>query len=238
MTRTQEKHVPVGTAVLAAAALVSAAGLTACSSSAAGGDAIALTATDSSCEAASTELPAGHHTFAITNKGSKVTEVYVYAPAADGAFTKIVTEKENIGPGTSYDLTVSLDEGTYEIACKPGQKGDGIRQQVTVTGEGGGGSEDEEAYDREIELTVDDGGLSGLDPATADSGEKIEFKLQNDTDGTRTLEVVAPDGDVAAEFDVPASEEGEAVVELAEDGDWTVKVEGGSSDVEQTLTVG
>ncbi len=137
MTRTQEKHVPVGTAVLAAAALVSAAGLTACSSSAAGGDAIALTATDSSCEAASTELPAGHHTFAITNKGSKVTEVYVYAPAGNGAFTKIVTEKENIGPGTSYDLTVSLGKGVYEIACKPGQKGDGIRQKLTVSDSGG-----------------------------------------------------------------------------------------------------
>src|SRR6187200_3021002 len=137
MTRTQEKHVPVSTAVLAAAALVGAAGLTACSSSAAGGDAIALTATDSSCEAASTELPAGHHTFAITNKGSKVTEVYVYAPAGDGAFTKIVTEKENIGPGTSYDLTVSLGKGVYEIACKPGQKGDGVRQKLTVSDSGG-----------------------------------------------------------------------------------------------------
>jgi iron uptake system component EfeO len=137
MTRTQETHVPVRTAVLAAAALVGAAGLTACSSSAAGGDAIALTATDSSCEAASTELPAGHHTFAITNKGSKVTEVYVYAPAGDGAFTKIVTEKENIGPGTSYDLTVSLDKGAYQLACKPGQKGDGIRQQLTVNAASG-----------------------------------------------------------------------------------------------------
>ena len=37
---------------------------------------------------------------------------------------------------------------------------------------------------------------------------------------------------------MPAGEEGEAVVELAEDGDWTLKVEGGAADVEQTLTVG
>ncbi len=124
---------PVRTAVLAAAALVGAAGLSACTTSASGGDTIALTATDSTCEAASTELPAGHHTFAITNKGSKVTEVYVYAPAGDGAFTKIVTEKENIGPGTSYELTVSLEKGDYELACKPGQKGDGIRQQLKVS---------------------------------------------------------------------------------------------------------
>jgi iron uptake system component EfeO len=135
MTRTVEKSVPVRTALLAAASLAGA-GLTGCTSSASGGDAIALTATDSRCTAASTELPAGHHTFAITNKGSKVTEVYVYAPAGDGEFTKVVTEKENIGPGTSYDLTVSLGKGVYELACKPGQQGDGIRQQLTVTGSG------------------------------------------------------------------------------------------------------
>ena len=196
-----------------------------------------MRASDEACEVAETELQAGDTTFAVTNDGDQVTEVYVYGEQG-GAYTKVVSEVENIGPGTSRDMDVDLAAGSYEIACKPGQKGDGIRQEVTVSGEGGGESEGEEAYDRELELTVDDAGLTGLDPATADSGEKIEFKLQNDTDGTRTLEVVAPDGDVAAEFDVPASEEGEAVVELAEDGDWTVKVEGGDADVEQTLTVG
>ncbi len=76
---------PVRTAVLAAA-VVAAAGLSACTAGAGRGDAVALTATDSTCEVASTELPAGHHTFAITNNGSKVTEVYVYAKAGD-AFT-------------------------------------------------------------------------------------------------------------------------------------------------------
>src|SRR4051794_33266273 len=192
---------------------------------------------DDSCEVSDTELAAGDLTFAVTNDGDTVTEVYVYGEK-DGAYTKVVSEVENIGPGTSRDMDVDLAAGSYEIACKPGQKGDGIRQKITVTGGGGGGSATDEAYDREIELTIDDAGLSGLDPATADSGEKIELKLQNDTDVTRTLEVVAPDGDVDAEFDVPAGEQGEAVVELDEDGAWTLKVEGGASDVEQTLTVG
>jgi len=118
-----------------AAALVAACGLTACSSGAAAETTVELTATDSSCEVARTELAAGHTTFAITNDGSKMTEVYVYGKSGD-AFTRIVTEKENIGPGTSYDLTVSLQPGTYEIACKPGQQGDGIRQEVTVTAQG------------------------------------------------------------------------------------------------------
>ena len=48
--------------------------------------------------------------------------------------TTVVAEVENIGPGTSRDMTADLAPGTYEIACKPGQTGDGIRAQLTVTG--------------------------------------------------------------------------------------------------------
>jgi Cupredoxin-like domain len=219
--------------------LLTAAGLAACGGSADGAGssaAVAVTADDDSCTVADTELPAGDTTFEVTNEGSKVTEVYVYGESG-GAFTKVVSEVENIGPGTSRDLDVDLAAGDYEIACKPGQKGDGIRQAITVTGKGGGSTESEEAYDRELELSVDDSGLAGLEPATAEQGEKIEFKLENKTDATRTFELKDPAGDVATEFDVPAGEEGEAVVELAESGSWTVIVEGGSADIEQTMTV-
>lgn len=114
------------TAAIACAALA----LTACgpSSKTAKGDTISVAATDSSCEVGATTLPAGAHTFAIKNKGSRVTEVYLYAPG-----DKIVAEKENIGPGTSYNLTVDLKAGTYEVACKPGMVGDGIRSPLTVS---------------------------------------------------------------------------------------------------------
>jgi hypothetical protein len=222
--------------LLAAPLLLAGAALAGCGGSSSGTE-VEVSASEDGCTVSDTELAAGSTTFAVTNDGDQVTEVYVYGEK-DGAYTKVVSEVENIGPGTSRDMDVDLAAGSYEVACKPGQKGDGIRQKVTVTGDGGGSEAADEAYDREVELTIGDEGLSGLDPATAESGEKIEFTLRNDTDGTRTLEVVAPDGDVAAEFDVPASAEGEAVVELADDGDWTVKVEGGASDVEQTLTVG
>jgi iron uptake system component EfeO len=226
--------------LLLVAPLLLGAALTACGgdSGSAGSDTeVKVTAGDDSCKLSDTDLPAGDTTFAVTNDGSKVTEVYVYARSGD-AFTKVVSEVENIGPGTSRDLDVDLAAGAYEVACKPGQKGDGIRQPITVTGEGGGSAESEKAYDRELELSVDDSGLSGLDPATADRGERIEFKLENSTDGTRTLEILDPAGKVAAEFDVPAGEDGEAVVELGDTGDWTVKVEGGSADIDKTLTVG
>ena len=87
---------------------------------------VTVEATDDACTLSSTELDAGITTFAITNAGAEVTEVYVY----EGE--RIVTEKENIGPGTSYELTVDLTEGGYEVACKPGMVGDGIRTDVVV----------------------------------------------------------------------------------------------------------
>ncbi len=88
---------------------------------------ITIEATDEACDLSSTDLASGITTFEITNSGSQVNEVYVYAEG-----DRIVTEKENIGPGTSYELTVDLTEGDYEVACKPGMVGDGIRTGVEV----------------------------------------------------------------------------------------------------------
>ncbi len=100
-------------------------------SEAAGDDAIQVTASDTACKVSDTEFPAGHVKLAVKNTGSKATEVYVY-----GTGDRIVTERENIGPGTSATITAQVKPGTYEIACKPGMKGHGIRQQVTATGDG------------------------------------------------------------------------------------------------------
>jgi iron uptake system component EfeO len=96
-----------------------------------GSGAIQVTANDSECKVSRTEFPAGHVQLKVENKGSKVTEVYVYAPG-----DRIVTERENIGPGTRADIVAEVKAGSYEIACKPGMKGDGIRQKVTATGQG------------------------------------------------------------------------------------------------------
>ncbi|MEP6761154.1 MAG: cupredoxin domain-containing protein [Sporichthyaceae bacterium] len=199
------------------------------------GTTVAVAASEDTCEVATTNLEAGPVTFTVTNKGSKVTEVYVYGEK-DGAFDTIVGEVENIGPGTSRDFSVDLSGGTYEIACKPGQTGDGIRTKVTVTGDAAGET-GEPAYDREIEMTVAAAGLTGLDGADAKSGETIEFKLQNDTDGTRKLEILDPSGAVVAEAGVDKGAEGEVAVELKAAGTWTVKVEGGAKEIETPLPV-
>ena len=88
-----------------------------------------VTASDTECTVAKTSLPAGRHTFAVTNTGSKVTEFYVY-----GTGDRVVGEVENVTPGLRRTVTVDLAAGAYQAACKPGMVGDGIRTALTVTG--------------------------------------------------------------------------------------------------------
>ena len=205
------------------------------SDSAAAGTTVAVTADDESCDLARTEFDAGALTFAVSNEGSSTTEVYVYGEDG-GAYDRVIGEVENIGPGTSRDLAVDLPAGSYEVACKPGQAGDGIRTPITVSGEGGDAAA-EEGYDREIELATDGSTISGLEGG-ATTGERIEFKLRNDADGSRTLELKDPAGDVAGEVQVDQGATGKVVVELADAGTWQVVVEGdGVEDIAAELPV-
>jgi iron uptake system component EfeO len=94
----------------------------------ASGRSIAVEASDTACVPEKTSLPAGKTTFAVHNTGKQVTELYVYD---DG--DRIVGEVENVGPGTTRSLVADLRAGHFTLACKPGQKGDGIRTEITVT---------------------------------------------------------------------------------------------------------
>jgi hypothetical protein len=127
---------PLSRTVIAAAGVVLVSG-TGCSSAGSNtGPTYDIKAGDTTCGVEKTHLAAGKVAFTVENTGSDVTEVYVYGQL-NGAFTRIVGEVENIGPGTSRDLAVSLSRGTYQVACKPGMTGHGIRTDVTVTGPGG-----------------------------------------------------------------------------------------------------
>ncbi|MCX4701319.1 EfeM/EfeO family lipoprotein [Streptomyces sp. NBC_01352] len=117
------------TAVATAAALTAVTGCTEKGGSGSGDRVVNVTATDDKCEVSTNEFPAGHVELAIENKGSKVTEVYILFPD-----DRIVTERENIGPGTKQRVTAEVKAGDYQIACKPGMVGDGIRQDVKATG--------------------------------------------------------------------------------------------------------
>jgi len=98
------------------------------SSSGSGGPALVVTSTATECRVATTSLTPGTRTIEVQNAGSEVTEVYIFAPG-----DKIVSEKEDIGPGTTARFTAKLSTGSYQVACKPGQKGDGIRRPLIVS---------------------------------------------------------------------------------------------------------
>ena len=123
----------VVTAVAAAAALTALTGCADKTNDAAkGGSApgsVQVTAKDDSCAVSTKELPAGHVELSVENQGSRVTEVELLFPD-----DRIVTERENLGPGTKAKVTAEVKAGSYQIACVPGMKGDGIRQKIAVTG--------------------------------------------------------------------------------------------------------
>ncbi|MEV8627747.1 iron uptake system protein EfeO [Streptomyces sp. NPDC051079] len=121
----------VVTAAVTAATLAAATGCTQKSDGKSEDGAVQVIAKDDSCEVSKKDFPAGHLKLNVENRGSKVTEVYVLYPD-----DRIVAERENIGPGTKASITAEIKAGDYEIACKPGMKGDGIRQKVTATGAG------------------------------------------------------------------------------------------------------
>ncbi|HET9141066.1 iron uptake system protein EfeO [Actinophytocola sp.] len=126
MTTTSLRLGLAGAAVLA---------LAACGDStppAAGGP-IAVEARDDACAVARTAADAGTLTFEINNKGSRVTEFYLYAEG-----DRIMGEAANIEPGASRRLIVEVpDGGKYQTACKPGMQGKGIRADFTVNGSAG-----------------------------------------------------------------------------------------------------
>ena len=86
---------------------------------------VQVTATEDACTLDSTTLDAGKTAFEFKNSSGEEAEAYVYTGDGDK-----VDEVEDIADGTSRTLTVSLDAGDYEFACKPGTKD--IRADFTV----------------------------------------------------------------------------------------------------------
>lgn len=127
---------------LAALALLSVASLTACtdnpnaassqSDDGGSGEAqtVSVTITDDSCTAEPAEIPAGPVTFEISNQGGTPNELEVLSEDQ----LQIESEQENVGPGTTAELTTALNEGTYYTACKPNMVGDLVgTAEFTVT---------------------------------------------------------------------------------------------------------
>ncbi len=96
------------------------------------GNALTVSSTAGECKVSAATATSGNVTFSIKNDGDQTTEFYLLG--ADGL--RIAAEKENIAPGASSDLTVSLQPGDYFTACKPGMRGANIGQAAfKVTGD-------------------------------------------------------------------------------------------------------
>ena len=128
---------------------------------------------------------------------------------------------ENIGPGTTRTLTVSLKAGAYELNCKPGQTGDGIKTAIAVSGNG---AEATKAVGRTVPVQATDYAYTGLGGITAKAGDTVEFELTNEPSSTvdHELEVFGPDGKAIGEVGpTKAGKKGEVVLTLATPGRYT-----------------
>ncbi|MET8911446.1 hypothetical protein [Micromonospora sp. NPDC004551] len=209
-------------------AICATAALTACGDDdpAPTGVEVPVTATDTSCEVATTLFNPGAVTFAVTNRGQQATGVYLYGRSGTD-FTKVVAEAADVAPGKTGDLRATLATGLYEVACKPGRQGDGLRTRITVSDDGAVASAAAEtAYDREVavELTAD--GITGAEGLIAEPGEKIALRVTNKATGARTVSVLDPKGKRAAEVKVEPNAKAEAIVALGGAGNWKLSVKG------------
>jgi iron uptake system component EfeO len=141
---------------------------------------ITVTSTNDACELSATKAESGTVSFNVKNTGSKVTEFYLYAE--DGK--QIVGEVENVGPGLSRDLVVTIAPGKYVSACKPGMTGKGIRAAFTVTDSG-------------KKTSVSDIEKTRLDQATASYAHYVEEQAEELLDHTKEFIAAYKSGDDA-----------------------------------------
>lgn len=207
----------------AGAALLLAAGLSACTSNSTSDDAkgdqrtISVTSTDDGCEVSTADVPEGALTFKVKNAGTKVTEFYLLGE--DGL--RIVGEVENIGPSLARDLVVNVPAGTYTTACKPGMVGEGIRADFTVAKSA-------------------DGAVASGDRATVEQAEKnyaTYVKDQSDQLLTKTTKFVdlykAGKDDEARDLYARARVHWERIETVAESfGDLDPKMDAREADLE------
>jgi iron uptake system component EfeO len=115
-------------AATVAAVLLAGAALTGCSS---GGDArgtVHVVATDTSCAVDGTTLTAGTWTFEVSNQGRAVTAFSIETTSGT-----VGDQLRDLAPGATKTVTVALAVGDYDAVCRPGQSGDGVRQQLIVS---------------------------------------------------------------------------------------------------------
>jgi uncharacterized cupredoxin-like copper-binding protein len=116
----------------------------ACTSTSADAE-VAVSLHEDAVTLAPTEVGAGAVTFAATNEGTNTHEIEVFRGDVDPATLPVednvavtdgldlVDEIEDITPGSTANLTVELEPGTYVVMCNlPGHFEKGMHAVVTV----------------------------------------------------------------------------------------------------------
>ncbi|WP_328704975.1 iron uptake system protein EfeO [Actinomyces faecalis] len=113
----------------------------------AGATEVTVTITDDGLELSTTSFPSGVVTFTMTNNGTVANEFEILTENK----LQIVSEQENIGPGTTASLTTALSEGTYYAACKPNMVGElkGVTELTITKGAAVEVSEDVAALEKQ-----------------------------------------------------------------------------------------
>ena len=195
-TRTSGGRRRAGRLAAVAAVAVLPLALAACTDNAApssptgsaGAGPIQVTSTSDACKVSVASAKSGNLTFAVQNDGDQVTEFYLLAE--DGL--RILGEVENIGPGLTRNLVVTVPAGKYNTACKPGMVGDGIRSAFEVTESGS-----QPAVDSDLKALSDQG--------TAQYVAYVKDQTEQLLAGTREFAKAYAAGDTAAAKELYAS---------------------------------
>lgn len=89
------------------------------SSTASGDKPIEVKITDATCDLSANTVPSGTVKFVLKNNGTVRNEFEVLANDK----LRIVGERENLGPGTTTEYTLTLEPGSYFTACKKNMVG-------------------------------------------------------------------------------------------------------------------
>lgn len=129
------------------AILIVSIALGACAPVSSGGEKVDVALIDFEISADPTSVPSGVTDFAITNDGSMVHEVEIFAGAdpdrsldvsnsvADTTGLDLIDEVEDILPSSTARLAVDLEPGTYLVICNlPGHYEQGMSTYLTVGG--------------------------------------------------------------------------------------------------------
>lgn len=122
-----KKWTKAATSAVVAGAMVGAMGLAGCTSNNNGSGQqatssdgpITVTITDDNCQVSTDKALSGTVTFSVTNSGTAVNEFEILADDQ----LQIVTERENITPGTTVEVTAILQPGSYFTASKTNMVG-------------------------------------------------------------------------------------------------------------------